>query len=171
MDKYTIRLGATTDVTIDVLSKEGGGYDGYSFPTDLGFPDGGPTNGSGNDLLASNIYVFNSEEAVLYYRNGTKLCYSCEGCHHSPPKSDPTIGYPGCDAPSAFSGRNPLNPYVEMSGPGLSAGDYVVAIGAHYLNETDASSGTNNNSNISGWADPGSGFYNNYKITFTFTPQ
>lgn len=32
----------------------------------------------------------------------------------------------------------------------LSAGDYVVAIGAQYLTEADAWSGTNNNANTSG---------------------
>jgi len=168
VDKYTIRLDATTDVTIDVLSKEGGNHSYNSFPTDLGFPDGGPNNGEGNDLLASNIYVFTSGGTVIDLREGTALCSACSNCHFSPPKNEPTPGFPGCNAPNAFSSRNPLNPYMAISG--LSADEYVVAIGAQYLTEADAWSGTNNNANTSGWA-AGSGIYNNYKITFTFTPQ
>lgn len=171
VDTYTIRLDTTTDASIDVESSElshEGYYSGcnargcISIPEDLGFPDGGPTNGPGNDRLTSNIFVFTSGGTVVDYRDGTEDC-GCSSCHGYTDRS----GYPGCDAPNAFSARNPLNPYVGMSG--LAAGDYVVAIGAQYLTETDAWSGTNNNSNISGWADTSGGtFYNNYKITFTF---
>lgn len=153
VDKYTFRLDVVTDVIIDVqsseLSHEGyySGHGGLSIPDDLGFPDGGPTNGSGNDRLTSNIYVFTPDEngTVVDHRDGTEDCNTCSSCHGSYSSS---TGYPGCDAPNAFSGRNPLNPYLNIST--LSAGDYVVAIGALY------------------WADPINGYYNNYKITFTF---
>jgi hypothetical protein len=170
VDEYTIRLNTSTDVTIDVESNEGSheGWNnigGLNFPTDLGFLDGEPTNGPGNDLLTSNIYFFTSGGAALDFRVGTELCNACSSCHFSGSKSQPTPGFPGCDAPNAFTTRNPKNPYLDMTA--LSAGDYFLAIGSQYLSETDAWSGTNNGPDISGWTDPGSGF-NNYKITFIF---
>ncbi len=169
VDTYTIRLTDSTDVTIDVESSEKNHYGwnnigGLNFPKDLGFPDGG-TNGSGNDQLTSNIYFFSSDGTALDFREGTALCYACSNCHGGY-KGQPTPGFPGCGAPDAFYTRNPLNPYMDLNA--LSAGDYVLAVGAQNLTETDAWLGTNSGSEISGWADPGSGFFNNYKITFSF---
>lgn len=171
VDTYRIRFNATTNVTIDVESNESShyGWNNYrdlNMPTDLGFPEGGPTNGPGNDLLTSNIYLFTSDGTVIDFQDGNELCSSCGSCHFSgQDKYQPTTGFPGCSAPNAFTTRNPFNPYLDMAM--LPAGEYLFVIGSQYLSETDALFGTNSEGS-SGWADPGSGYFNNYKITFIF---
>ncbi len=176
VDRYSIRLTAAADVTIDVESSEKNHYGWNNFmqlnlPEDLGLPDGISTNGPGNDRLTSNIFLFTSDGTARDSRVGTAPCNACSTCHYDQ-YSSPIPGFPGCNTPNAFYTRNPFNPYMDITA--LSAGDYVLAIGAQPLTAADAWLGTNNSEpdqnepDGPAWVEPGSGFFNNYKITFSF---
>jgi hypothetical protein len=176
VDQYSIHMASTGDLTIDVLSYEEGGS--HASQPDLGFG-----NGSYNDLLKGNIYLFRqSNSTIVDSRDGTSICSSCSACHVGGYKDNPGPGYPGCDAPDAFTLRSPMNPYMgPLNSPSLislSADDYTLLIGAQYLDQNDANNciidpqtcSNNGGANITGWNDPSGGSFNNYKIIFTFNP-
>jgi hypothetical protein len=164
VDQYTIRLSTSSNVSINVLSYEGG-YSAHGRTSGLSLLEGDLTNGESNDYLLSNVFLFNSDSTLIDFRDGDTLCTRCSSCHGYGYKAEDTPGYPGCEAPGAFYTRSPRNPLMEVLG--LDAGDYILAIGAQYLNSSDAWAGTNAGDDNWGYANPDF-YFNNYKITFIF---
>ena len=154
VDKIKFSLSGDA-ITVDLLSFE----DGSSHATgDLGLEPGVL-----NDLLVSNIFLFQLDGTLVGSKTGTAICNACSSCHWGPPKDSPGPGYPGCDAPGAFAGRSPFNPYLQVTG--LSPGEYILAIGAQHLTEADAWAGSNQNLDRSGWAAAPN--FNNDQVTIT----
>ncbi len=170
VDEFTFRLDSSGTVIMNVLSVEHndwlyyyhakwgmgypdcGGCHDMGGPSDLGFPEGGPSNGSSNDDLVTNLFIFNTSGVFVDSRTGVT---------------------PGSTAPGAWTnspapGHNGRNPYISNT---LTPDDYVVKIGAALLSRADALSGTNTDGYYAtNDADAYSAAQNlnNYKIEFTF---
>ena len=175
VDKYTLRLKTAGTVTMNIESFEAWNsscgnfsctshhYASTAGPTDLGF--GGSGAGCSNDKLITNAFLFsapsNSVGSLVSARTGTAPCAGAGGA----------TGYPGCGAPGAFSTRSGFNPYMNTA---LTLGDYVLAIGAQGLSESDARNGMNSGGSnyFSSGLDSAHVSYlqygSQYRITFTF---
>lgn len=162
VDQFHFILPATTSATFDILSWEpqpGGGT--FTSPDFFG-------NGNNNDYLVCNIYLFQAGGTPVFERAGANPFY---------------------DWSSRFNGRSRRNPYVSMPGsldtitgggatlPALPAGEYVFAIGANMLSQTDAWNGSNQDGAT--WNDLRYDFsttpetlipnQNHYQVIFSFT--
>jgi hypothetical protein len=176
VDTYTLRLQTAGTVTMNIESYEAWNSSCSDFfcgschvvstpgPSDLGFS--GTGTGCSNDKLITNAFLFTapsgSLDTLVSAKTGTAPCSGAGGA----------TGYPGCDAPGAFSTRSGFNPYMSST---LSSGDYVLAVGSQGLSEADARNGTNTGgaSYFISSPDPEHWGYlmyygSRYRITFTF---
>lgn len=176
VDKYALRLASAGTVSINIESYEAwnstcssfscGGCHSYSQPGPVDFSFTGSSVGCSNDKLITNAFLFTSTSgslgSLVSAKTGTAPCAAAGGA----------TGFPGCDAPGAFTTRSGFNPFIRSA---VAAGDYVLAVGAQGLSESDARGGTNASgiSYFTSSGDPEHGGYmtyygSQYRVTFTF---
>lgn len=139
VDQWVFNLSEATDLIIDVQAWEACGSK-PAIPQDF-FGDG-----NHNNRLHANIYLFTSTGTLI---------------------SDATGIYSGDSAPGSHDTRSGQNAYLGLTG--LTAGDYILAIGAYELSQTDAWAGFNTQG--TDWTDydewENIQLYNYYNIIFS----